>query len=345
MSDITLTAGMRSNLISLQNTESLLNQTQGRLATGKKVNSALDNPTNFFAASAHLQRASEFSARKDGMSEAIQAVKAADNGIMGVKKLLESAKGLIESARSATTTNRASLGTQFDNILTQINQLVGDSGYKGTNFLGGTTVQLDVLFNEDGSNKLTLTGFNGKYTALGSYAATIATTKATTVATVRATTVATAIATVRNTVTATGAATAIATVRNTTVATAIATIKATTLATTRSTSGSGVLTAGTTWGGTNYLGYLNASSDSITRAVNKLQAESSKLAANLSVVNARLDFTKTLVSNEQVGADALTLADTNEEGANMLALQTRQQLGVTSLSLASQAAQGVLRLF
>ena len=74
--EVTLTASMRANLISLQNTEVLLNRTQERLATGKKVNSALDNPLNYFAASAHMQRASDLTERKDGMGEAIQTIKA-----------------------------------------------------------------------------------------------------------------------------------------------------------------------------------------------------------------------------------------------------------------------------
>jgi hypothetical protein len=77
--EITLTAAMRANLISLQNTEVLLNRTQERLATGKKVNSALDNPLNYFAAAAHTERANQLITRKDGMGEAIQTIKAANN--------------------------------------------------------------------------------------------------------------------------------------------------------------------------------------------------------------------------------------------------------------------------
>jgi flagellin-like hook-associated protein FlgL len=162
--DITLTAAMRSNLVSLQQTEVLLSRTQDRLATGKRVNSALDNPVNFFAAAAHTQRANDLTARKDGMGEAIQTIKAANTGIEGIKTLLESAKGLIESARSATDV--ATLETQYNEVMSQINQLVADSGYKGTNFLGGTSISLDVLFNETGTNKLTLTGFAGGVSAL-----------------------------------------------------------------------------------------------------------------------------------------------------------------------------------
>lgn len=162
--EVTLTASMRSNLISLQNTEVLLSRTQERLATGKKVNSALDNPLNFFSASAHMQRANDLTERKDGMGEAIQTIKAANNGIEGIKALLSNAKGLVEAARTSTDTSVQE--KQFQEVMSQLKQLVQDSGYKGTNFLNGTGVSLDVLFNETGTNKLTLTGFNGKASAL-----------------------------------------------------------------------------------------------------------------------------------------------------------------------------------
>lgn len=157
MADIALTASMRQNVVSLQLTETLINRTQDRLASGKKVNSALDNPTNFFVAARHTQRANDLIGRKDTMGEAIQTIKAADAGISGIKTLLDSAKGLVESARSATTADRSALGTQFSQIMLKINDLVEDSEYKGTNYLEAGS--LTVLFNEDGTNALTVTGF------------------------------------------------------------------------------------------------------------------------------------------------------------------------------------------
>jgi flagellin len=69
INDISLTAGMRSNLLSLQNTVTLLNRTQSRLSTGKKVNSALDNPVSFFAAQALNSRASTIDGLKDAMGQ------------------------------------------------------------------------------------------------------------------------------------------------------------------------------------------------------------------------------------------------------------------------------------
>ena len=81
MADITLSAGVRSNLISLQQTADLMARTQSRLSTGKKVNSALDNPINFFTSSALSARAGDLSSLLDSVSNATQTLKAADNGI------------------------------------------------------------------------------------------------------------------------------------------------------------------------------------------------------------------------------------------------------------------------
>lgn len=165
ISDISLTAGMRSNLLQLQNTSKNIDRTQERLSTGKQVNSALDNPTNFFASQAALNRANDFSSRKDGMGEAIQNVKAADAGITAITALVSAAKGLAEAALGTTsTTDRAAFATQYNTIQTQITQLAGDSGYRGTNLLNNA--QLTVNFNEAASSTLVVTGFNATSTGL-----------------------------------------------------------------------------------------------------------------------------------------------------------------------------------
>lgn len=166
MAEVTLTSAMRTNLINLQNTNALLEQTQNRLATGKRVNTALDNPTNFFSAAAHLTRANNLTGRKDGMTEAVQAVRAADAGVTGLKALMETAKGIIAQAATTAQSGLSNLYTSFNTVAAQIQQLVKDSGYKGTNFLDGTAVSLDVLFNETGTNKLTMQGFDGLVSGL-----------------------------------------------------------------------------------------------------------------------------------------------------------------------------------
>jgi flagellin-like hook-associated protein FlgL len=156
---------MRADLISLQTTAQLLNRTQGRLSSGKQVNSAVDDPSKYFAARDHLDHASDLSARKSDMGEAIQAVKAANQGITSITGLINQAQGLVQSAGSANATTRASLAAQFNTLRTQIDQLASDSGYNGKNFLLGDS--LNVLFNETGSSLLTVTGFAGTSSGMG----------------------------------------------------------------------------------------------------------------------------------------------------------------------------------
>jgi flagellin-like hook-associated protein FlgL len=168
LSDISLTAGMRSNLLQLQNTSKSIDRTQERLSTGKQVNSALDNPTNFFASQAALNRANDFSNRKDGMGEAIQTVKAADAGITAITALVSAAKGLAEAALGTTsTTDRAAFATQYGTLQTQITQLASDSSYRGTNLLGASgSNTLTVNFNEGATSKIVVTGFVASATGL-----------------------------------------------------------------------------------------------------------------------------------------------------------------------------------
>ena len=100
-STITLTPAMRATLISLQRTSKNMEITQERLATGLKVNSALDDPINFFAAQAHNLRAADLSSRKDEMSEAIQTIKAANVGVETIADFIAQAQSLARAVLSA----------------------------------------------------------------------------------------------------------------------------------------------------------------------------------------------------------------------------------------------------
>ena len=162
---ITLTSGMRKNLFSLQNTEKLLQTTQTRLATGLRVQKAVDDPINFFTAQEHRQRADDLSARKDEMAESIQLVNAANDGVESISALIASAKSLAQSALSSTTTTELNtLENQYQQVLCQIDLLADDSGYKGVNLLDGTTVTHTVKFDETGTSALTMTGFDASST-------------------------------------------------------------------------------------------------------------------------------------------------------------------------------------
>jgi flagellin len=136
----------------------MMETTQTRLSTGKKVNSALDDPINFFAAQGHTQRAGDLAMRKDEMSEAIQTIKAADNGISAITDMIASAKSLAQSALATNDVDeREALADQYDVMLAQIATLVDDSGYKGTNLLDASQ-SITVSFDESGTSVLTVAG-------------------------------------------------------------------------------------------------------------------------------------------------------------------------------------------
>ena len=159
MSDIVLTAGVRANLLQLQSTAATITSTQSKLATGKRVNSAIDNPINFFTAQGLSNRASDLSNLLDSMSTAFNTIQAANNGITSITKLVQSAQALASQAQQTSdTTIRAGLATQFDAILTQIDKLAGDSSFNGINLLDSTnSTDLTVTLNESGSSSVTIT--------------------------------------------------------------------------------------------------------------------------------------------------------------------------------------------
>src|ERR1700732_5484438 len=101
MSNIVLTAAVRQNLLSLQDTDALLSTTQGRLATGKKVNSALDNPTNFFTASGLDARASDIGNLLDSIGNGVQVLQAANTGITSLQSLVDTAKSIANQVLQA----------------------------------------------------------------------------------------------------------------------------------------------------------------------------------------------------------------------------------------------------
>ena len=104
MSDITLSKAVRSNLLSLQSTATMMGKTQERLATGLKVNSALDNPTNFFTASSLNSRASDLGQLLDSVSNAVTTIAAADKGISAITKLVETAQATARQALQTPAT-------------------------------------------------------------------------------------------------------------------------------------------------------------------------------------------------------------------------------------------------
>ena len=119
MADISLTASMRTNLLSLQNTQSLMDTTQERLSTGLKVNSAIDNASSYYTAQSLNNRASDLSALLDSMGQGIQTIQAANEGIEAITEFVEQAKAIANSARDAASkTDVKTLNAKFSDLTT-----------------------------------------------------------------------------------------------------------------------------------------------------------------------------------------------------------------------------------
>ena len=357
MADISLTASMRSNLLSLQNTQDLMDMTQERLSTGKKVNSAIDNPSSYYTAQSLTNRASDLSSLLDSMGQAIQTIQAADEGIEAITDFADQAKAVANSARDSSEGDSvANYVEQFNSILDQIDQLAKDSSYKGVNLLNGDN--LTVVFNEDRSSKLEISGVHADTSEEGlaiDRAVGWTVTDDIDTAVVKVTS-----KTYGSNVTANEYFTYDGKLyRNETgealQSTATVDVNAEGIKLISS-DAEVVKNAEAVTGTTNKITVsvgvdetskkaIDASITQVEAAISKLRTMASEFGNNYSIVQNREDFTENLINVLEEGADKLTLADMNEESANMLALQTRQQLAINSLSLASQAAQSVLSLF
>jgi flagellin-like hook-associated protein FlgL len=172
MGDVTLSTATRTNLLSLQRTSGLIGRTQERLASGLKVNSAIDDALAFFKARNLNARAGDLSTIKDQIANGISTIKAAVQGLESIEATLKQAKALAQSAvASPESSTRAKLASQFNELRSQIDNLAEDAKFNGVNLLKNTTNtftagadQLTVKFNErtttQAVNQLIVSGVN-----------------------------------------------------------------------------------------------------------------------------------------------------------------------------------------
>ena len=148
-SDVSLSQAVRANLLSLQNTAELMSRTQTRLATGNKVNSALDNPVNFFTASGLNARASELNGLMDSMSNAISTIEAADKGLTSITKMVEQMQATARQAMQvkAEDLHLASTVTTYPISLPDGESLDLEVSLDG----GASTVNLQIYANNTGA--------------------------------------------------------------------------------------------------------------------------------------------------------------------------------------------------
>ncbi|MES2031189.1 MAG: flagellin [Pseudomonadota bacterium] len=181
MSGITLSASVRQNLLSLQSTADLLSTTQNRLATGNKVNSALDNPTNFFTAQGLNNRAGDINNLLDGIGNGVQILQAANTGITSLQKLVDSAKSIANQALQATS--GYSTKSQFSTTITGAtasNLLAPDTAATLTGAATGTIAASAALTGATGGSfaagdTIIVNGTTIKVTAAGAGTATTTT--------------------------------------------------------------------------------------------------------------------------------------------------------------------------
>ena len=134
--EITLTSATRTNLLSLQNTTSLIGRTQQRLATGLKVNSALDDALAFFKARNLNSRASDLQNIKDSITGGVSVITAATQGLTSIESVLDQMKALAQSAISAPeSSTRANFASQFNELRSQVDTLAEDASFNGVNLL------------------------------------------------------------------------------------------------------------------------------------------------------------------------------------------------------------------
>ncbi|MBI1263075.1 MAG: hypothetical protein GC184_15260 [Rhizobiales bacterium] len=369
MGGITLTSAVRSNLLSLQNTASLLETTQNRLATGLKVSSALDNPQSYFTAQGLNNRASDLSALLDDSSLGVQTLRAADEGIKGIQKLVDQAKSVANQALQAKATD-----TTLDATISATNLSGASAGARTFTIVAGGTTSSVVIDAADytaaelaseiksaiGSTVSGLTvSVSGATASLtldtgedleigGTLASAFGTTSSTNgkTETENRATYQTDFNDLRNQIDQLAGDASF---------NGVNLLNGDSLTVKFNEDGSSKLAiTGKTFTAAGDLSISEAAfsdDDSVNSAITELNAatttlrkQSSTFGANLSVVQNRQDFSKALINVLQTGAGNLTLADSNEESANLLALQTRQSISTQTLSLANQAEQNVLSL-
>lgn len=377
MADISLTASIRSNLLSLQQTQDLMDMTQERLSTGKKVNSAIDNPSSYYTAQSLTNRASDLNALLDSMGQGIQTIQAANEGIEAITDFVQQAKALANTARdNATVKGTTSSGTytaadDTENITVKI-EGVADQDIKvtleDTDSLEQAATKIATALN-DGTDGVK----DAEDTVIGGFTATVENGQ------IKISNSKGIVANVSGTI---SGITFNGEIGNSTRTTSmkqyneildqidqlakdsgykgINLLQGNSLKVVFNEDRSSYLTINGIFADTSDEGLkisraedwtnpdneaIDASISELENAITSLRNMASEFGNNYSIVENRENFTESLINVLEEGSDKLTLADMNEESANMLALQTRQQLAINSLSLASQAAQSVLSLF
>jgi flagellin len=370
-SDITLSAGVRQNLLSLQNTAASLTTTQEQLATGKKVNTAFDNPTSYFQSQSLDNRASDLSNLLDSIGQAQQTLDAANNGLTSLTSLLQQALSTAQQAQAATNdTNGATTGTVdlSANTAAAGNLLIATGGttytvsvaasaslssieaaINGTSGLGSSGA---VSATDDGSGHLVLSSTNPStsFTVSGAdqSAFGLASTQVTGTSTTRGTleTNYNSLLTQIDQLAGDASYNGVNLLNGNNLTVNFNETGTSTLTITGVTDNhTGLGLSSIASGGFQNNTTITSAETAINVAITTVRAQTETFGTNSSTISTRQQFETNMINTLQTGASNLVLADQNQESANLLTLQTQQQLEISALSIANQANQSVLKLF
>jgi flagellin-like hook-associated protein FlgL len=157
-SQVFLGGSVRQNLLTLQTTTATANTTQGRLASGLKVSSAIDDAVAYFTSKGLSDRAADITVRKGEIDQALSTVATAVQAAESIDSILKQLKGVVVTAKTATVAEKAALQTQFNTLSSQINLLATDATYNGTNLVTSTATTLTVQFSALTTSILVITG-------------------------------------------------------------------------------------------------------------------------------------------------------------------------------------------
>jgi flagellin len=377
MSDITLTAGIRQNLLSLQQTAADLTSTQEALATGKAVNSAADNPSAYFTSQNLTNTANSLSALLDQIGQGQQTIDAATNGLTGITSLLQQALSTVQQAQQASQTAGATTGTvslsSSANVSLAAGTLVIDVGSQAYSVAIAASATLGAIEND--INTTTGLGASGAVTASdnGSGDLVLTANSGSTSFNVVSGTTATALglsstavygsSSTRSTLQTNynGLLTQINQLAGDASYNGVNLLNGNDLTIDFNEAGTSSLTidgvnfdasglslaniSGTGQGSFQDNTALTTTVTSLNNAITQVQTQTETFGTNSGVIGTRQTFETNMINTLQTGASNLVVADQNEESADLLTEQTQQQLEISALSIANQANQSVLKLF
>ena len=374
MSDITLTSGIRQNLLSLQNTSADLTQTQEALATGDAVNSPEQNPSAYFTSQNLTNTSNSLSALLDQIGQGSQTINAATNGLTGITSLLQQALSTVQQAQQASQTAGALTGTvnlssgTLPGAASTLTITVGTSTYSVSIAASSTLAQIETDINgtsglgsagaltaSDNGTDLVLTANSGA-TSFAVSGATATTLGVNTTGVYGSSSTRTSLQANYN-----GLLTQINQLASDASYNGVNLLTGNNLTIDFNPTGTSSLTIA----GVNFdAAGLSLSSvsgavagsfqdntglanivTSLNNAITSVQTQTETFGTNSAVISSRQTFETNMINTLQTGASNLVAADQNLESTDLLTEQTQQQLEISALSIANQANQSVLKLF